>query len=372
MRTFTFTSVIFLSLLLPLAAQAKPSKVDVPAERPRLGISIDSGRLYVAEVDMRSLGAKAKFLPGDVLLSWNKEELRGFATIRRMIKGAKADAKQRIQVRRGEKTRTLEVTFGSGPRSLGLVVFEGLAIASVRKASVARRAGVLRGDFMLSFGRLEEPTFDALLKALRALEPGSRVPLRVMRDAKPLDLLTVFQGGAPKPALSPGLGQRGPGSQPRWAKMLADLQQSSGRMLSDAARVEEMARDLSQALEQLQKSKLDVRATAALGKIRRVRDSLRRMGDTFAKARGMMESVREFEFPDLKRLHRPQFRPEELKRLFGLVEKGLARGTILDIMKKEFPGLIFDFLEEAKDGLELDLRTEREDDDNEDEDEGRR
>jgi S1-C subfamily serine protease len=58
----------------------------------------------------------------------------------------------------------------------------------VTPGSPADKAGVRAGDVVVGMGTLDVADLQGLTDALRAHKPGDTVPLRLIRDGKPLTL----------------------------------------------------------------------------------------------------------------------------------------------------------------------------------------
>ena len=67
-------------------------------------------------------------------------------------------------------------------------VDRGVKLSGVGPGSPAEKAGVRAGDIIVAMGTLDVADLQGLTDALRAHKPGDTVPLRVIRDGKPLTL----------------------------------------------------------------------------------------------------------------------------------------------------------------------------------------
>jgi len=67
-------------------------------------------------------------------------------------------------------------------------VATGIFVVSVEQNSPAQRAGLREGDFIVGFSDHPVADIDALHRALADYQPGSRVPLVVVRGTEKLVL----------------------------------------------------------------------------------------------------------------------------------------------------------------------------------------
>ncbi len=109
------------------------------------------------------------------------------------IMSAAAARPQQLTLRRGAG-QPPSATSGRGSGTyLGSVpdftpVDRGVKLSGVGPGSPAERAGVRAGDIIVGMGTLDVADLQGLTDALRAHKPGDTVPLRIIRDGKPLTL----------------------------------------------------------------------------------------------------------------------------------------------------------------------------------------
>ena len=76
-------------------------------------------------------------------------------------------------------------------QALGLKNADGVLIRDIALGGPADKAGLQRGDLILSFADKEIKTFEGLLTAVRAIGAGERVPITVYRQGKNVGLTLV-------------------------------------------------------------------------------------------------------------------------------------------------------------------------------------
>ena len=100
---------------------------------------------------------------------------------------------QQLTLRRGAGQPPSATTGRGSGTYLGSVpdfspVDRGVKLSGVGPGSPAEKAGVRAGDIIVAMGTLDVADLQGLTDALRAHKPGDTVPLRVIRDGKPLTL----------------------------------------------------------------------------------------------------------------------------------------------------------------------------------------
>jgi peptidase M28-like protein/PDZ domain-containing protein len=109
------------------------------------------------------------------------------------ITSAVAARPEQLTLRRGAGKPPSANSGGTGGTYLGSVpdfspVERGVKLSGVTPGSPADKAGVHAGDIIVGMGQLEVADLQGLTDALRAHKTGDTVPLRVIRDGKPLTL----------------------------------------------------------------------------------------------------------------------------------------------------------------------------------------
>ena len=72
--------------------------------------------------------------------------------------------------------------------ALGVKVNEGVLIANVGPNSPAAAGGVLQGDIIVKFNGHPVKTSNALRNSVAAIKPGTKVPVDLLREGKPMKL----------------------------------------------------------------------------------------------------------------------------------------------------------------------------------------
>jgi hypothetical protein len=109
-----------------------------------------------------------------------------------IVSAAAARAEQ-LTLRRGAGKPPSAGSAGTGGTYLGSVpdfspVDRGVKLSGVSPGSPADKAGVRAGDVIVGMGTLDVADLQGLTDALRAHKPGDTVPLRLIRDGKPVTL----------------------------------------------------------------------------------------------------------------------------------------------------------------------------------------
>jgi membrane-associated protease RseP (regulator of RpoE activity) len=126
----------------------------------------------------------------------DKIDAAGLEKVIRMvveIASAVAARPEQLTLRRGAGKPPAANSAGTGGTYLGSVpdfspVERGVKLSGVTPGSPADKAGVRAGDIIVGMGQLEVADLQGLTDALRAHKPGDAVPLRLIRDGKPLTL----------------------------------------------------------------------------------------------------------------------------------------------------------------------------------------
>jgi membrane-associated protease RseP (regulator of RpoE activity) len=107
------------------------------------------------------------------------------------IVSAAAARPEQLTLRRGAGQPPPANQVGTGGTYLGSVpdfspVERGVKLSGVTPGSPADKAGVRAGDVIVGMGKLDVADLQGLTDALRAHKPGETVPLRLIRDGKPM------------------------------------------------------------------------------------------------------------------------------------------------------------------------------------------
>ncbi|HKI97889.1 MAG TPA: DegQ family serine endoprotease [bacterium] len=96
--------------------------------------------------------------------------------------------------------------------ALGVKVNEGVLIANVGPNSPAAEGGIQQGDIVLKFNGQPVKNSNELRNAVAAIKPGTKVPVELLREGKPLKL-RVAVGEQPKDMRAAIEGSKGEGEQ---------------------------------------------------------------------------------------------------------------------------------------------------------------
>jgi serine protease Do len=92
------------------------------------------------------------------------------------------------QVRRGKLGVTVQGLTGDLAAGLGLSQTSGALVSDVTAGSAAAKAGIKRGDVILSYEGHPVSDGNSLRNEVAGTKPGSSVTLKVLRDGKPTEL----------------------------------------------------------------------------------------------------------------------------------------------------------------------------------------
>jgi len=109
----------------------------------------------------------------------------GFAIPSRMAETVMTQLVHDGQVHRGQLGVTIQGVTPDIARSVGLDKVEGALISNVAKGSPAEKAGLERGDVIVSVNGETFPDSNALRNHIAATAPGSAVTLGLLRDGRP-------------------------------------------------------------------------------------------------------------------------------------------------------------------------------------------
>lgn len=186
-----------------------------PYPHPKsLGLILDpKERTTVLRALPGSDAERAGFLSGDVIQTLEGQPLLSIADVQWVLNGVPADGGAvRASVRRGVETRTLTLnlpvgwrrrddiswrvsTWGLRRAALGGMKLDpnpagkGLLVANVGQYAphdLAKKAGVLKGDVLLAFDSITNPTSETqvILHALEQKKPGDAIFLTLLRQGE--------------------------------------------------------------------------------------------------------------------------------------------------------------------------------------------
>ena len=213
---------------------------DIDADRAR-ALKLDEPRgVEATKVEEGSPAEKAGIKTGDVLLTYNGENVLGAQQLGRLVRETPIGRRVKIQVWRDGRTQTITATTEAAPgrdfnfpvdvrqihfpnvrgtwiediptplllwnsMSLGVECEEvnaqladyfgvkhGMLVRSISKGSAAEKAGLRAGDILVSIGDRPITSQHDLTGFLRTQqEPGKTIPLVVMRDHRQLTINVV-------------------------------------------------------------------------------------------------------------------------------------------------------------------------------------
>jgi serine protease Do len=213
---------------------------DIDADRAAVIKLGDARGVEVTKVEEGSPAAAAGIKPGDVLLSYNGENILGAQQLVRMVQETPQGRKVRVQYWRDGKTESTIVTLAASRirgvenfpniwvspefpniRNIGMIdvpntlvvwkspvlgiecepvdsqlaqyfgVKQGVLVRSVRKGSAADKAGLKAGDVLTAMGGESVATPRDVTSFLRMHDSGKPILVALMRDHKELTLNIV-------------------------------------------------------------------------------------------------------------------------------------------------------------------------------------
>ncbi|MFP4154933.1 MAG: Do family serine endopeptidase [Halothiobacillaceae bacterium] len=151
---------------------------------------------------------------GDVILSVDRHPVSGSGALPQIIGRYPPDRRVALEVLRDRKRLSIPLVLGTLPEQpqalteppgqapgqppaapeqdsmldqIGLAVQEGpegLVVQAIRRDSVVESLDIRPADLIISIASEELTSIEALEKALRAADPGTRLPLRIRRDGQ--------------------------------------------------------------------------------------------------------------------------------------------------------------------------------------------
>jgi serine protease Do len=201
---------------------------DITPDRARALKLLEPMGVEVTQVEPNSPAARAGIRPGDVLLTYNGENILGAEHLLRLVAETPEGRKIKVRFSRDGHEQATVITTGARPNNLpfepGAVLipskeffdfklpdmpaplmiwktsigmeFEplegqlaqyfgvnhGVLLRSVEKDSPSERAGLRAGDVLIAFGDHRVASPKDVTTFLRVREPGKPIPVTVMRD----------------------------------------------------------------------------------------------------------------------------------------------------------------------------------------------
>ncbi len=180
------------------------------------GLSKPEGAL-VSEITPDSPAAKAGYLPGDIILSFNDKNVPFSSALPPLVGVIKPGDTVETEVLRDGKRKTIKVTIeplesdvtnrdrslakGQDSSSLGAVVApvntselkamgvdHGVRVTEVEPDGAAAKAGILSGDVIVSFNRAKVESVQQFSSLLEDAPTGQSMPILIQRDESPIFL----------------------------------------------------------------------------------------------------------------------------------------------------------------------------------------
>jgi serine protease Do len=153
----------------------------------------------------------------------------GFAVPINMAKEVMAQLKTSGRVARGFLGIQISEITPEKQEYFGLKSTEGAFVESVTPGLPAEKAGVRKGDVVLSVDGQAVSSNDELIRAISRKPPGAKVKLHVIREAKEMDLIAVLADRAEGMNVAQG---RAPGEPPKAAES-APIDKALGLAVED-------------------------------------------------------------------------------------------------------------------------------------------
>jgi PDZ domain-containing secreted protein len=161
-----------------------------PEGRNRLGVTLEPG-VVVDEVLPGSPAAEAGLVAGDVISAIDDTPLFTSLELRNRIHDAPADQEVSVRLSRAGQPLEVKARLGAAPAGeqaeggnrLGVTVAPGVVVADALPGTPAERAGLARGDVLLSVNGTDVLTSEQFRQAVLPLPAHTEVVVQVRRGA---------------------------------------------------------------------------------------------------------------------------------------------------------------------------------------------
>ncbi len=178
-----------------------------------LGVEVMKGAV-VAGLNQGGPGARAGLREEDIITSVEGKAVDSAGALTRAVALLKPDSRVKVELLRGGKPQTLEVTLGTRPamngeeevaprnapatssRRIGVQLAntpDGVQVMSVEPGSPAERAGLVPGMVLVQVGNQKISSGEDVSRALNAAKPGDALLLRVRAPNSETTLLRAVE-----------------------------------------------------------------------------------------------------------------------------------------------------------------------------------
>ncbi|MBZ4415413.1 Do family serine endopeptidase [Myxococcus sp. RHSTA-1-4] len=179
-----------------------------------LGVEVTKGAV-VAGVNSGGPGARAGLREEDVITSVDGKPVDSAGALTRAVGQLRPDSRVKVELVRGGKAQTVEVTLGTrpamegeeevaprngptatAPRRIGVQLAntqDGVRVMAVEPGSPAERAGLVPGMVLVQVGDQKISSPEDVSKALNAAKPGAALLLRVRAPNSDTTLLRAVE-----------------------------------------------------------------------------------------------------------------------------------------------------------------------------------
>jgi regulator of sigma E protease len=145
------------------------------------GFGMNVPKPYISP-DEGSLGERAGLMNGDLVLTLDRDTVKDFADLDRLLLAQK-DTQMVFRVRRDDGIH--EVKVNGDPDSLSIGAFILPVVGNVKSDGPAAGLGLKRGDVILRLGTVAIRSWDTLVKIIRQA-PGQDLPIKWLRGQETL------------------------------------------------------------------------------------------------------------------------------------------------------------------------------------------